>query len=453
MPASFVFDQNKCTGCQACQLACVIENRLEPDRSWRAIHTFNARHYPGAPLFHISLACNHCAEPACMSACPALAYSKDSETGVVLLDQDKCIGCRYCTWACPYDAPKFTSAAGVVSKCTFCQQRLTVGLEPACVDLCPTGALTFENLAQQDITNDVAGFTASNMQPSIKIIPLLDTRLIPDLAAQESEVTRVSGAEQIASRISLRSEWSLALFTLLAAGMFALLFAAVIAPIQPAGLLFPILAVAALGLAAAHLGKQRRALRAALNVAQSWLSREAVSFALFAGVGTAYFWFAPDSRLVGWVALLLGVGMVISADRVYKFALKPHASVPHSAAVALTGLFLGGVLAQHPVSLALAGGLKLFLYLWRKSHFARTGFPVRPGVSTIRISLGFALPVLLWSLQSEWATGLLLACVLVAELIDRLEYYAEVEIMTPARQMALDLENWPRHAVAQPTSG
>jgi hypothetical protein len=145
--------------------------------------------------------------------------------------------------------------------------------------------------------------------------------------------------------------------------------------------------------------------------------------------------------------------MVISADRLYRFALKPQASVPHSAAVALTGLFLGGVLAQHPVSIAFAGGLKLFLYLWRKSHFARTGFPVRPGVSTIRISLGFALPVLLWSLQSEWATGLLLACVLVAELIDRLEYYAEVEIMTPDRQMALDLQTWPRVESARPTSG
>ncbi len=453
MPASFVFDQNRCTGCQACQLACVIENQLPPDQSWRAVYTFNARHYPGVPLFHVSLACNHCAEPACMSACPSLAYFKDGETGAVLLDQDKCIGCRYCTWACPYDAPKFASAVGVVSKCTFCQHRLTAGLQPACVDLCPTAALTFDDLAPQEITNDVAGFTTSDMRPAIKIIPLLETRLIPDRLAQTAGATPVTGTEQIASKISPRSEWPLALFTLLAAGLFALLFVAVVGATRPPGLLFTLGAVAALGLAATHLGKKRRAWRAALNVTRSWLSREVVACSLFAGVGTVYSWVAPDSRLVGWAALLLGAGMVVSADMVYRFALKPHAAVLHSAAVTLTGLFLGGVLARTPLVIALAGGVKLFLYLWRKSRFARTGLPVRPGVSASRISLGFALPILVWSTQSEWAAGLLVACILVGELLDRLEYYAEVESMTPGRQMALDLESWLRHGVAQPTSG
>jgi len=169
MRPSFVFDQNKCTGCQACQLACVIENELQFDASWREINTFNERHYPGAPLFHISLACNHCAEPACMNACPALAYSKDSETGAVIIDETKCIGCRYCTWACPYDAPKFDSAKGVISKCTFCNDRIKRGSQPACVELCPTGALTFDRLLDTEIVNESTGFTATDMGPSIKL--------------------------------------------------------------------------------------------------------------------------------------------------------------------------------------------------------------------------------------------------------------------------------------------
>jgi DMSO reductase anchor subunit len=300
-----------------------------------------------------------------------------------------------------------------------------------------------ENLARQGITNEATGFTTSDMQPSIKIIPLLETRLVPELSVQTSGDSVVTQTEPIASKINLRSDWSLVLFTLLAAGLFALFLAAVVGQAPRPRILFPLVAVAAMGCAATHLGKKSRAWRATLNVAQSWLSREIFSFSLFAGVGTAYLWFTPDSRMVGWAALLLGVGMVVSADRVYTLALKPQASVPHSAGVALTGLFLGGVLAQHPLLIALAGGIKLFLYLWRKSHFARTGVPVHPGVSTIRISLGFAVPLLLWSTLSEWTAGLLLACVLVAELIDRSEYYAEVEIMTPDRQMALDLENWP----------
>ena len=137
----FVFDINKCTGCQACSIACEIENELEPGADWRQVTTFNERHVPGVLSFHLSVACNHCVDPPCMKNCPALAYSKDAVTGAVTVDPDLCIGCRYCTWACPYDAPRFNTASGVVEKCTFCQHRLEDGLEPACVTSCPTGAL------------------------------------------------------------------------------------------------------------------------------------------------------------------------------------------------------------------------------------------------------------------------------------------------------------------------
>ena len=155
MPNSFVFDPNRCTGCHACRVACGIENELAPERSWRRIETFNARHHPGVPLFHVSLACNHCAEPACMYACPALAYHRDRSTGAVLLDEGKCIGCRYCAWACPYDAPVFDDERGVMSKCTFCDHRLKEGRKPACTALCPTRALDFADLAEADLVNEI----------------------------------------------------------------------------------------------------------------------------------------------------------------------------------------------------------------------------------------------------------------------------------------------------------
>jgi len=128
MPLAFVFDPNRCTGCQACELACSIENELGPDRSWRGVVTFNEEAFPGIPLFHLSLACNHCAEPACMNTCPALAYHRNEETGAVLIDPDRCIGCRYCSWVCPYGAPTFEAERGVMGKCTFCVHRLEIGL-------------------------------------------------------------------------------------------------------------------------------------------------------------------------------------------------------------------------------------------------------------------------------------------------------------------------------------
>jgi len=79
MPSAFHFDPNRCTGCQACELACSIENDLGPDRSWREVVTFNDASAPGIPRFHLSLACNHCSEPACLLGCPAAAYRKDGE--------------------------------------------------------------------------------------------------------------------------------------------------------------------------------------------------------------------------------------------------------------------------------------------------------------------------------------------------------------------------------------
>ncbi|MBI4659085.1 MAG: 4Fe-4S dicluster domain-containing protein [Verrucomicrobia bacterium] len=91
----------------------------------------------------ISLACNHCDQPACLKSCPVGAITKRAADGVVLFDQDKCIGCRYCVFACPYGAPRIDTDTGKVSKCTMCVHRLDVGLRPACEATCLTGAITF----------------------------------------------------------------------------------------------------------------------------------------------------------------------------------------------------------------------------------------------------------------------------------------------------------------------
>ncbi|MFO7768751.1 MAG: 4Fe-4S dicluster domain-containing protein [bacterium] len=139
----FLLDLDRCTGCGACVLACRLENQLDPGVAWRTIHTLNIGRFEAGPAYHLSVACHHCAEPACLKACPTGAYEK-REDGVVLLDTEKCLGCRYCEMACPFGAPAWDAGRGVMTKCTLCSHRLDRGEEPACVDACPMEALTFE---------------------------------------------------------------------------------------------------------------------------------------------------------------------------------------------------------------------------------------------------------------------------------------------------------------------
>jgi DMSO reductase iron-sulfur subunit len=440
MRPSFVFDQNKCTGCQACQLACVIENELEFDASWRAIHTFNERHYPGAPLFHISLACNHCAEPACMNACPALAYSRDRETGAVLIDQNKCIGCSYCTWACPYDAPKIDRTKGVISKCTFCNDRIRRGRQPACVELCPTAALEFETLPDEELVNSSAGFTATDMLPAIKIVPLREERRVPEHVPPVTHLPYPAAVTAVEPRITLRREWSLALFTWLSAILFALGTAPAAGGPQVSPLLFLTTAAAAMALSTLHLGKKERAWRAALNLVHSWLSREVVLLSLFVFWSTVYLTLKPAGAAWGWATVILGLAATFSMDRVYRYAINRTPEWLHSASVLLTGILLAGVLVLDPVITGSTGALKLALYLWRKTEFARRRNPIRPVASAARLGLGFGLPLGLIVIDAAQMHGLVIACVLIGELIDRCEFYAEIDVMTPARQIVVDLE-------------
>ena len=138
--AGFRLDLGRCVGCGACVLACRIENRLPSQISWRRVLPVNAGRIGGGPTYHLSLACHHCESPACLQACPTGAY-EIGDDGVVSLVTDRCIGCRYCEMACPFGAPAYDHDTGVMTKCTYCDHRVSAGLEPACVAACPTGAL------------------------------------------------------------------------------------------------------------------------------------------------------------------------------------------------------------------------------------------------------------------------------------------------------------------------
>ncbi len=176
-----VIDLEKCTGCQTCMVACKVENALGPMMQRVTIVEKETGRYPDVKRIYIPRRCMNCKEPACVEVCPSGA-TKQRADGIVTADQDKCIGCRYCLMACPYNARAFHGVersyhpqpskweqqrykehtVGVVDKCDFCASRIDEGLKnnltpgqdldatPFCVSSCISSALTFGDLDDPD---------------------------------------------------------------------------------------------------------------------------------------------------------------------------------------------------------------------------------------------------------------------------------------------------------------
>lgn len=140
----FVFDQDKCAACSACMMGCLDQNDTDlaaGDQCFR--QTFDNEvtlEDGGVYCAYISAACMHCTDAPCIAACPVGCLSKDPETGFTVYDNTNCIGCKSCAMACPFGAPSF-NGKGKMEKCDGCYLRLKYGMEPACVRVCPTGAL------------------------------------------------------------------------------------------------------------------------------------------------------------------------------------------------------------------------------------------------------------------------------------------------------------------------
>ncbi len=436
MNCSFVFDANRCTGCGACQVACTIENGLAPDVSWRRVETFNPRRHPLAPLFHLSLACNHCADAACMRACPALAYAREPVTLAVLIDADKCIGCGYCAWACPYDAPVFDEKTGVMSKCTWCADRLRAGLKPACASHCPTGALDYADVPRAARVLHIDGLPQTRLGPSLHVVPLKPGRLQPEMTAGEvvDPIVGTPPPARTPTAISLRTEWPLAAFTLVAATLVALVAGAAAGTFALDWRLFAAASAAGMALASAHLGRRTRAWRAVLNLRRSWLSREVAALSVFFGLATWWLALAPESRALGWAVTAVGFVGLVAADQLYS-VLPGGAGYRHSAGVTWIGLVLAALAARVNGLAALVLLLQSGLYAHRKQIERRPG---QGWVSAVRAGAGLVAPLVLLFMGPP-AEGAVVALVVAGAVVDRCEFYTELERESPRRQMDLAL--------------
>jgi sulfite dehydrogenase (quinone) subunit SoeB len=179
-----VIDLDTCVGCHACAVACKQWNEggqfgplpdenpygRDPIGVWfNRVHTYEASTETSHATVHFPRSCLHCETPACVTVCPTGASYKRPEDGIVLVDADKCIGCKLCSWACPYGAREYSTSRGVMQKCTLCVDRIyneTFDVEdrvPACVQACPTSARHFGDLGDPDsavskLVNDRGGY-------------------------------------------------------------------------------------------------------------------------------------------------------------------------------------------------------------------------------------------------------------------------------------------------------
>lgn len=151
----FYFDPNKCIGCEACSLACKNRHDITPGGvDWRRVETVSEGEFPDYEETTISLSCMHCSDAPCEKVCPTNAIEKRDSDGVVTIDREACIGCKYCGWACPYGAPQY-GEEGLMQKCNLClgegpgggvgqppkETADDGGTKPACVDTCVGDAL------------------------------------------------------------------------------------------------------------------------------------------------------------------------------------------------------------------------------------------------------------------------------------------------------------------------
>lgn len=191
MQYGFVIDHRKCIGCHACTVACKAENDVPVGdfRTW--VKYVEKGTFPEVRRHFTVLRCNHCDAAPCVEICPVVALHKRPDA-IVDLDRDLCIGCRACMQACPYDALYLNDQTGTAEKCHYCAHRTELGLEPACVVVCPEHAIVAGDAANP--ASEIAGLIASQptsqrrvdkgTKPRVWYVDALDDALVPGRPAE-----------------------------------------------------------------------------------------------------------------------------------------------------------------------------------------------------------------------------------------------------------------------------
>lgn len=354
MKTGFIFDHSLCVACNACSAACLLEH------GWlthpRKIITYNRDAAVKAPVFSISMACNHCDDAPCLSGCPASAIRR-TETGAVLIDKKKCLGCKLCSWYCPYEAPAFNNNDKVMEKCTLCYSDSEPDKTPVCANACPTGALNFGAIDTDKNLTAAGWFPDPDHGPSIKFVtePLSEAlRIIPSRGNEY--IKQASSAYK-----PVGNELSLVLFSFLSVLSVSWLVTSFLTASYPPAIQFigllPIIAL----ISFLHLGKKLRAWRALANIAGSPLSREILFFLLFSAASSAAVLLKIPALIVS--ASILGLIFLVTIDLIYLKADTEINVKLHSGQTLLTGLLIISYFSKLTAPFAFVAAIKAVLIL------------------------------------------------------------------------------------------
>jgi DMSO reductase iron-sulfur subunit len=449
----FHLDMTQCIGCKCCVVACNEQNGNPAEIQWRRVGEIEGGVYPDTMRHYLSMGCNHCLEPTCMTGCPVNAYTKDPLTGIVLHSAERCIGCQYCTWNCSYGVPQFNPERGVVGKCDMCHGRLTDGREPACVAACPEEAIRIE------IVNIAEWRREYSAQANAPGLPSADDSISTTRVTMRHELPR--DVDRVdASRVEPQHpHWTLifmTVFTQMAVGAIASMSASqsisrsAIARVPAAGVV--LIALFALGASTLHLGRPIYAFRALSMWRRSWLSREVLFFSLFSMAAIVYaglLWIhAASAAYAGMAATLLGLVATYASARLYMVAARPawnslHTSLEFYLSAALTGPLAASLFTPSPrhalAHVAAAGALALALqqmlkFIWLRS--SRT-FELHAAGELLRYRLLHCLAARLCGLVaialaltmlpgSVWLRALCLVAAIAVELLGRYLFFVGV---------------------------
>lgn len=415
MTNGFIFNHDKCVSCGACMASCILENRWTVTP--RMVYTYNYEAIPSLPLVNISLACNHCKEAACLKGCPAASYYREPSTGAIVIEEHKCIGCRYCQWNCPYDAPKFDFEKRIIGKCNLCYSALIERRLPACANACPTGALRFGELSEPAVFIWPVWFPDKNLNPSLEftgkqnIVPL---RIIPEKMFEQEMDVPARNEKQVTDN------WSLVVFSFLTTLSVSILISSVIRGNFPDKTLFLLTLVLAGISSLFHTGRVTRIWRSLCNMKSSPLSREIACFIIYSSLSlfavfTEFPAFLFASAATGLILLLVIDSVYIYSDR--RMSIIIHSGQTFLSALLIISFFTGSGIPFIFIALikivtsafSLAGNKK-----------ATTGF----GIRFLRLALLIITGISLIT-GSTYPDLIIVSLFVIGEFLDRIIFYID----------------------------
>ena len=371
----FHFDMTRCIGCRCCEVACNEQNGNQAEVTWRRVGEIEGGKFPDVRRFHLSMACNHCLEPACLEGCPTGAYEK-LENGIVKHNADSCIGCQYCTWNCPYGVPQFNPERRIVTKCHMCTDRMGAGSLPACVEACPVQAIQIEKVNVEEWRDAIGAANAPGVPPADLTLSTTRITLPKDLPEDFGK--------HVAHKLEPEpAHWSLVYFLTVGQASVGTAAAALVATLLGAAQLAGVLSVIALAVGHAalagtlfHLGRPIHAFKAVRSWRRSWLSREVLAFSAYAGLALVpandflartFLGKSPIPEQVVFASLvatvLSGLVGVYTSVRIYRIPARPTwQSQRTTVGFFLSSLVLGAAIALAAATVlgAGAGLVKLF---------------------------------------------------------------------------------------------